>query len=347
VPKSATRPPEKEVKVSFLKVIGAVAAVVSLLLALNQVTGLVQNLRVHHKEFSEAMKSGELEQQREDYSAAFRNFKRATELDPIDRDAQTKETHVAMLWLENGIEKQTFADAINQMLAVFDSALVKAKGQEAGDILAHIAWANYLKDNEEMGEDESVGKNLKAAFAVDPNNVYAHTFFGFWILRQIGDIKSAEEHFAAALATGRVRTYVREMQILALLRSDESECDAEELRVANDMRKTGELMSSGQRNRIFWNNFKTQFHLRKKLAATLAVLSPADTEATYDWLDDSVNSEVKDESRAYFMANLKEVMGKPEEALADYQALQKKMKSSDNPLISMVDVDIKLLSHHK
>src|SRR5262245_38101772 len=101
VAKSGLRRPDKEGKGSFLKAVGAVAAVVSLILALNQVTGLVQNLRIHHKEFSEAIKSGEQEQTREDYGAAFRSFKRATELDPIDAEAQAKETQAAMLWLEN------------------------------------------------------------------------------------------------------------------------------------------------------------------------------------------------------------------------------------------------------
>ncbi len=54
-----------------LKWVGGAAAVVSLLLALNQVTGLMQNFRIHHTEFSEAMKSGEQQQERGDYPAAF------------------------------------------------------------------------------------------------------------------------------------------------------------------------------------------------------------------------------------------------------------------------------------
>src|SRR5438093_4215154 len=84
----------------FLKAIGAVAAVVSLLLGLNQVTGLVQNFRIHRQAFSEAMASGDQEQRRGDNAAAFRSFKRAAELDPIDREARAREAQAAMLWLE-------------------------------------------------------------------------------------------------------------------------------------------------------------------------------------------------------------------------------------------------------
>jgi hypothetical protein len=83
---------DKGSKGAFLKAVGAIAAVVSLLLGLNQFTGVVQQFRIHHKEFSEAMKSGDAEQLRGDYGAAFRSFKHATELDPIDRQAQANET---------------------------------------------------------------------------------------------------------------------------------------------------------------------------------------------------------------------------------------------------------------
>jgi len=349
VSKSASQSPAKESKGAFLKAVGAVAAVVSLLLALNQITGLVQNLRVHHKEFSEAMKSGEQEQQREDYGAAFHSFKHATELDPIDKGAQAKETEAAILWLDNvhANETQTFTQVANQLLPVFDSALSKAKGQAAGDILAHIAWANFLKYREGMREGVNVDGNLKAAFAADQNNVYAHTISGFWILWQGGDIKSAEAHFSAALTTGRVRTYVRDLQISGLTNSNNPENDAEELRVANDMRNSGELMLSLERRRIFWNNFTSRLHSPEELAASLSVLSPADTEATYDWLDDGPNSEGKAQTRAFVMANLKEITGNRAEALAAYQALRKQMHDPTLTLISIVDLDIKRLSHAK
>src|SRR5215510_1173761 len=121
----------------FMKGVGAVAAVVSLLLGLNQLTGVVQQLRIHHKEFSEAMTAGEQEQRRGDYAAAFRSFKRAVELDPIDREAQSRETQAAMLWLEtaHATQNQSFTDVANQLVPVLDKALSRVKGPAAGDIL--------------------------------------------------------------------------------------------------------------------------------------------------------------------------------------------------------------------
>ena len=223
-----------------LKVVGAIGAVVSLLLGLNQLTGVVQHFRIHRKEFSEAMASGNQEQRRGDNAAAFRSFKHAAELDPIDRDAQTSEAQAAMLWLETVHEQQnqTFTDVANQVLPVLDAALVKAKGSEAGDLLAHIAWANYLKYRDGLREGIEVDQNLKAALTADPNNVYAHAMSGFWILFQGDDMKSAESHFSSALATGRARPYVRDLQVSALTNGDDAEKDAAALRVANEMRKS-------------------------------------------------------------------------------------------------------------
>ncbi len=345
--KSASHRPEKEGKGSFLKAVGAVAAVVSLLLALNQVTGLVQNLRIHHKEFSEAMKSGGQEQAREDYGAAFRSFKHATELDPIDREAQAKETEAAMFWLENvhANEKQTFTDVANQLLPVFDKALVKAKGQAAGDLLAHIAWANFLKYREGVREGVNVDGNLKAAFTADPNNVYAHAMSGLWILWAGSDIKAAEAHFNAALSTGRVHDYVRDMQLSALGNHDAIENHIEQFRVANDMRKAGEAMPAEHQKDIFWKDFASQLHDRPSLVAVLTALSPADTEATYDWLDTTENAQHKTWNRAFIMASLKEIQGDNAGALAAYQALQKQMQNSNASLLSVVDLGVKRLSH--
>src|SRR5215510_13711833 len=142
---------------SFLKAVGALGAVVSLLLGLNQITGVVQKLRIHHKEFSESMASGERELQRGDHAAAFRSFKRAAELDPIDRQAQMQETEAAMRWLETvHAQNQTFTDVANQLLPVLDNALARANGPIAGDILAHIAWANFLKYREDVREGVNV-----------------------------------------------------------------------------------------------------------------------------------------------------------------------------------------------
>jgi tetratricopeptide (TPR) repeat protein len=332
----------------FLKAVGAVAAVVSLLLGLNQLTGLVQGFRVHRQEFSDAMMSGDQEQRRGDHAAAFRSFKRAAALDPIDRQAQTRETQAAILWLETvHAQNQTFTDVANQVLPVLDTALVRAKGPAAGDILAHIAWANFLKYRDGLREGINLDENLKAALVADPDNVYGHAMSGFWILWRGGDLKSAQTHFSAALATGRERSYVRGLQLSALTNADSPENDAEALRVANEVRKSGDEIDTTLRQRIFWNNFSSRFHSRDRLVSALSVLSPQETEATYDWLDDRPADAVKTFSRAFVEANLSEIQGRPADALARYQALQTQLRNTDSSLSPTVDAAVKRLQHSR
>ena len=175
---SAQTPRKSSPVATALKWIGGVAAVISLLLGLNQFTGVLQTFRVHHKEFTEAMKAGELEQERGDYPAAFDSFKHAVELDPVDRDAQKHQAQAAMLWLENvQTRERSFTDTANLVLPVLDKSLSTAKGQYAADLLAHIGWANFLKSRDGSGSPETIAKSYQEAVKLDPNNPYANAMW--------------------------------------------------------------------------------------------------------------------------------------------------------------------------
>ena len=178
-----------------------------------------------------------------------------------------------------------------------------------------------------MREGVNVDGNLKAAFAADPNNVYAHAISGFWILWQGSDIKSAEEHFKAALETGRVHDYVRDLQLSALGNHDSIENDAELFASQMTCVSLGETMSPKQRKDIFGKDFTAHIHDTPRLVAVLSALPPADAEATYDWLDTTETGDGKTFNRAFVMATLKEIQGDKAGALAAYQALQKQMQN--------------------
>jgi hypothetical protein len=341
--KSTSHRPGGENPGRFLKIVGAATAVISLLLALNQVTGWMQDLRIHHKEFSEAMNSGQQELQRDDYAAAFRSFKHAADLDPIDRKAQAAETQAAMFWLENAdTDAQDFVDMTGQTLQVLDNSLAKAKGQAAGDILAHIALADLIKYQQGVREGVNVDENLKAAFVVDPNNVYAHAIAGFWMLwRSSSNLGAAQAHFSAALTAGRVRPYVRGLQLSGLTNAGSPKCDAEELHIANEMRKSGEAMDNSFKQRIYWNNFSSP----ERLVLALTILPTDDIEATYDWLDYREPDHAKDWSREFMEANLSEVRGNPAQALAQYQSLAKQIHNQGYSIELLVNAAIQRLSH--
>jgi tetratricopeptide (TPR) repeat protein len=332
----------------LLKIIGAIGGVLSFLLVLNQVTGVLQTFRVHHKEFREAMNVGQQEQEREDYPAAFASFKHAVELDPIDRKAQEQETKAAMLWLENAHSNasQSFTDIVNQTLPVLDRALANAKGTAAADILAHIGLANFLRYRANAGQGAGVDQSLQQALAIDKNNPYGNAILGLWTLWQHGSIDAASAHFAAGLASGRERAYVRSLQVVALSDTYSDDGDKALLQVANDMRKNGEALSKARRAEALQGVIGVRVSDHARLLTVLAVLPPPEILATFDWLNDGDNNhwDNKWAFRPFIEANLDEMSGQPVQALAIYQTLRKGLAGTNNSLGPQVEAAIKRLS---
>ena len=313
-----------------LKWVGGVAAVISLLLGLNQFTGVLQTLRVHHKEFQEAMKAGEQQQERGDYPAAFDSFKHAVELDPVDREAQKHQAQAAMLWLENvHTRDRSFSDTANLVLPVLDKSLSNATGPYAADLLAHIGWANFLKSRDGSGNPETITKSYQDAVKLDPHNPYANAMWGHWILWRNGDAKEAKERFAAALESGRVRPYVRELQLSAYQNAHGPENDAELLRVTNEMRKQGEPMQPRQRSDIFNEIFFFDLDDQGEFPQIVRVVTPEDALATYDWLSAGQTRVDLALRREFVAACSLEVAGRNAEALARYKSLQQQLRQSN------------------
>ena len=336
-----------------LKGAAAVTAVISLLLAANQVTGLVQTFRVHHKEFSEAIAVGKQELGRGDYPAAFESFTHAADLDPIDRGAQNLKAQAAMLWLENvqGGTK-SFTEIANSLLPVLDKALSNSKGPAAADLTAHIGWANFLRYRDGARGGISIEDSYGQALRLDPRNVYAHAMWGHWILWQHGEVAAAAEHFGAALATERAHPYVRSLQISALLNTQSDAADTELLRVANEMRLNGESLEPQVRQNVFQQTFESRLDDPDKLAEILRTLKRGDAEAIYDWLsstkETSEDATIKRRNRDFMIAFLEEISGNHAGALSRYKALQDELRASRNsPRVAGLDQALKRLSAEK
>ena len=348
IPRSASPGKEPGRWSGLLKIIGAIGAVLSFLLVLNQATGVLQTFRVHHKEFRDAVSTGQQEQEREDYSAAFASFKHAVELDPIDRKAQAHETKAAMLWLENAHANatQSFLDIVNQTLPVLDRALANAKGTEAADIVAHIGLANFLRFRAGAGQGAGVDQSLQQALAIDKNNPYANAILGLWTLWQNGSIDAANADFAVGLASGREHAYVRNLQIVSLTDTNRDAGDKALLQVANDMRKNGEALSKARRAQALQSAIGMRVGYHDPLVAVLSALPPPEMLATFDWLNEGDNNhwDNKWAFRSFIEANLDEMSGQHAQALAIYRTLKKGLAGSHTTLGPQVDAAIKRLS---
>jgi tetratricopeptide (TPR) repeat protein len=330
----------------ILKWIAAATAVLSLFLALNQATGVLQKLRIHRKEFREAIEAGDRQQQRADYPAAFESFKHAVELDPIDREAQHREAQAAMLWLENVHAREvSFTDIANRLLPVLDKSLSQTEGSATADLLAHIGWANFLRYRDGSREGISIEETYQKALSIDSGNVYAHAMWGHWILWQHGNLQQAKEHFSAALASGRARPYVRRLQVSALHDASGPETVSELLRVADEMRKKGESLEPAQRNMLFEDIFVYNLGHHDEFINELSALKDEDVEATYDWLNSEQDGERRRLMRSFVVASLGEIAGHRDEALSRYRSLKQQLPRDEwGVLVSEVDKAIQRLS---
>jgi Tfp pilus assembly protein PilF len=330
-----------------LKWVAAVTAILSLIFGLRQLTELVNSRRQRERQITELLSTAQMQEQAQDYSAAWNSLDQADRLASGRRQVRSAQESLAMDWLENAREgpgQVRFDDMVGKAAPVLDRAVATAEGTRKADIMAHLGWAQYLRSR-----DGDSGQNpesyYRQALTIDPQNAYAHAMLGHWLLWQGGKLGEARTHFSAALATGRARPYVRQLELAGLenLRSDAAE--VEMIRVLNDMRKNGEQVDPHTRSAawaIYYFRFRPGAAGRQQL---LAAVSPAEELTTFGWLFDGEDfEESKVLLREFYRSILQEAAGQPREALNTSRALRSKLPKEFSPEIrSELDARIKRL----
>ena len=288
----------------------------------------VRHLRTA-REASALLESGQRQHQSGKYSAAWDLYARAAAVSPGDRDVAMAQERLAMNWLDNirvTVGSGTFAAIADKVEPVLARCAGLKEPRRAADCQAHIGWADFLRSREGIG-GLNPAEQYRRALELDPENVYAHTMWGFDILRSGGSVERARPHFEKALASGRERAYVRHLDISGLLWSHEPETENEVVRVANDMRLRHEVMpgdpDTGSDAWRLWGVYYDRFMRRRDLPAFLAALPAADHLATFRWL--FPEADIPREKRNLFLfmrASLEEHAGDRAAALASFTVLR-------------------------
>jgi hypothetical protein len=223
------------------------------------------------------------------------------------------------------------------------------KGERSADLLAHMGWADFLRSRQGVGGLDPT-QHYRRAVEIDPGNVFAHTMWGFEILRKGGSVTDANRHFAVALESKRKREYVRHMQISALLWAHDPQLESEAIRVANELRKGGETMPAGAPDASdiwrLWNIYYSRLISGHDKAKFLATLSPADHLATFRWLyPENQLPKEKYHLYRYILAQLQELNGDRTNALASYRLLRSELGNNPGPLLNASNEAIKRLSN--
>jgi tetratricopeptide (TPR) repeat protein len=298
----------------------------------------------HHRatvERQEKMSLAETQAKQGEYQASIESYSEILKADALYRPALDEQLATTMQWVESSSHFD--AASLDQVMAILDAGLTRNKNTaRAADILAHIGWTHWL--NQKLAEREfgpAAEQSFHIALAADPANVYANAMLGNWMLQNGKNFSEAIQHLDAAAATGKERPFVRRMQLGALMYLDEPGSRAEQVRIANDMRKAGEPLDEGDKSRILGFCVDPSTTDRKELVESLSAVPPDEAWRTYLWLDDNAHSDDRHRMvQEFIQANLFEVSGKRSDALEKYRSLQKELKNESGSMKDAVNAAI-------
>jgi hypothetical protein len=260
-----------------------------------------------------------------DHALAWQRYDEAIARYPDHQSLRQAREDCGMRWLREirvREGKETFTDIVNRVLPVLAEGAANAKGQRAADLHAHMGWANFLRIREGAGGLDPQAQYQKA-LAEDSSNVYAHAMWAHNILFKGGTLESAKQHFASALASGRERPYVRDLQFAALLNNMESSTQIEAARVASEMKKAGDQIDERLRERIWTYVYYAGLMPGSRRKDFMAGMRDPDSPATFRWL--YPENQVREDRRnlwRFFMASLEQAAGEKDAALAHYESLR-------------------------
>jgi tetratricopeptide (TPR) repeat protein len=292
------------------------------------------------------VKQGHLQAGSGNYAGAWDVLEKAGAINPESVEIINAQEQLAMEWLENARGSQltgSLKDIADKVSPVLSRGAAAGKGERSADLLAHMGWADFLRLRQGVGGLDPT-QHYHRAIEIDPGNVFAHTMWGFEVLRKGGSVANAERHFAIALESKRKREYVRHMQISALLWTRSQELENEAIRIANEMRSRGETMPLDTWR--LWDIYYQRLISGQGKPQFLTVLSPTDHLATFRWLypEDRFPKE-KAHMYLYMLAQLQEITGDRTNALASYRQLRGGLTNERGPLVDRSDAAIKRLSN--
>jgi hypothetical protein len=296
--------------------------------------------RAQTGEVTTLLKQSQAQSDSGNYASAWNLLEKAGAIRAASADVIDAQERLAMEWLDNARGSQltgSLKDIADKVSPVLSRGAVAEKGVRSADLAAHMGWADFLRLRQGVAGLDPI-QHYRRAIEIDPDNVFAHTMWGFEILRKRGSLGDANRHFAIALQSKREREYVRHMQISALLWSNDPGLESEAIRVVNEMRSGGEMMPRGTAESSdtwrLWNIYYFRLISGHDKPQFLSALSPADHLATFRWLypEDQLPKD-KYPLYLYILAQLQELNGDRADALASYRRVRSELGSNPNRLV--------------
>jgi hypothetical protein len=345
-----------------MKWVTRASAILALAFAILQLVRTVSDARDRRRQIVELAKTEAVAKRAGDYERAWASYDQAIkiaesggmlakltgQLSQETRDLRNAQEDLAMAWLDNiriG-PGQTFSSVVDRVAPVLTRGVAVAGGPRKGDLLAHLGYASYLQSRDGAPAGDPA-QQYRDALAVDPANPYAHAYLGHWLLGQGQPIADGQAEFTAALASGRAKDYVRELQ-LAAFRNRGSEGDAPYVAVVNDMRKNGEDVDTRTRSTLY-AIYAPACGYRESapdMQPIVAAAPPAEQAETVKTLlvDEQGIDAAQRATREACVAMLLEAASDRDAAVAAWQAVRKDVPRGDpNGLLPRVSAGLKRL----
>ena len=305
-----------------------VAALALAVLLLITGAGLAwQHQRQQHRQEELALAAAQQMCDSGDFSLAWQRFEQGLQGHSGARRLRAAREDCGMRWLREirvREGQETFTDIVNRVVPVLSDGLATATGQRAADLRAHLGWGDFLRTRDGASNLDPAAHYQKA-LSEDPGNVYAHAMWGHFIMTQRGQLAEARRHFEAALASGRERAYVRELQFAGLLYFHQTPGATEALRAANEMRRAGESLNPDLTRRL-WDDVFAQLVDEDSRVQVLGAVPGRDALETFLWLYPQRDSGQPERMWRYYAGVLEEAAGDASAARARLEGLRAEMQ---------------------
>ncbi|HXC95573.1 MAG TPA: hypothetical protein VNU92_07720 [Edaphobacter sp.] len=350
---------QKSEKASVLKLVmswvGGVTAVIGLIGSLSGGVHWLATHRTQRAQLASQMAVAATQMKQQEYEASVHSYGNILKSDPLYAPALEGQLDATMLWVDNfsvlGKEHdedrtaQAAGVLLDEIMPILDAGLARSTGSRAADVQAHLGWAHWLNWHIAQREISHLAEqNLRAAVQLDKTNPYANSMLGNWMLQNGGAFPEAIEHFNTAVASGKARSLVREMQVGGLLDDQVPGARKELVKSVNDMRKNGEPLDNDEKYRIRSFCFSTLNMEQDNLAESLSAVPEDDAWKTYLWLGDNRDDNTDPLARDFVYATLLDVSGKRAEALQKFRLLQQNPRSKQFSFSDRIDQAVERLS---
>jgi len=181
----------------FLRPQGAaLLALIALFVGLGVWQGLSWQLgrREQARQVAALLKQSQFQACTGNYSDAWNLLEQVGAIRPSSDEVIDAQERLAMEWLENARGNDltgSLKDVADKVSPVLSRGAVAGKGQRSADLLAHMGWGDFLRQRQGVGGLDPV-QHYRLAIDLDPGNVFAHTMWGFEILRKGGSVAEAK-----------------------------------------------------------------------------------------------------------------------------------------------------------